>query len=113
MPVIRTKYLEVGMVVSADVFDQSGRLLFSADTEITEKHIKVLKTWGVTEVAVYGSDPDSADELLEHIDPARIEAARKRVAQLFRYASSSDDPCTAELKRLAQQRILMRASAGV
>ncbi|MCG5510185.1 hypothetical protein [Ectothiorhodospira lacustris] len=42
-----------GAVLAEDVRDRSGRLLLSAGLPLRDKHIRVLKTWGVNEVAIW------------------------------------------------------------
>ncbi|MBB5021507.1 hypothetical protein [Desulfurispira natronophila] len=114
MPTLRLKNLETGMVTASDVFDQSGRMLFPAHTEISAKHIKVMKTWGVNEIEIVG-DADEQDTLGPHtpiVDPAVMAAAEERTQMLFRFNTNEDDPLVAELKRLCLQRLLSQLSEG-
>ncbi|MBF0454566.1 MAG: hypothetical protein HQL72_07070 [Magnetococcales bacterium] len=50
MTIRRINQIELGMVLKGDVCDKSGRLLLAKGVSITERHIMVLMTWGVTEV---------------------------------------------------------------
>lgn len=52
MAIIRTSEVTPGMVLAVDARDMSGRLLLAAGGEVTPKHLKIFKTWGVTEVDV-------------------------------------------------------------
>ena len=114
MPTVRLKYLETGMITASDVFDQSGRMLFPAQTEISAKHIKVLKTWGVNEVEIVGDDDEqeTPETHTPTLDPAVIAAAQERLQLLFRFNPSGDDPLVAELQRLCLQRLLSQLSEG-
>jgi hypothetical protein len=50
------------MVLSADVRDLSGRMLLKSGTEIEQKHLKVLRTWGILGVEVVGEGSLEAAE---------------------------------------------------
>jgi len=54
MPHISIKDVEAGMELSEDVTDRSGRVLMRAGATLSEKHIKVMKTWGVTHISSSG-----------------------------------------------------------
>ncbi len=41
------------MILAEDVFNRDGRLLFSKDRQLSEKDLKILKMWGVTQAAVH------------------------------------------------------------
>lgn len=59
--------LTLGMVVAEDVKDRSGRLLLATDRVLTEKHMKVLRAWGVKSVSVYAQDEDVPHD--QHSEP--------------------------------------------
>ena len=44
--------LQVGEILAADVKDRSGRLLLTAGAAIEERHLKIFRGWGVTDVAI-------------------------------------------------------------
>ncbi|MBI4804875.1 MAG: HDOD domain-containing protein [Desulfovibrio sp.] len=48
--------LQIGSILSADVKSKQGRLLLVAGTRLEERHIKILKTWGVYEAPVNGAE---------------------------------------------------------
>ena len=50
------------MILGVDVKDLSGRMLLKSGTKIEEKHLKVLRTWGVTGVEVEGDDGIAVSE---------------------------------------------------
>ncbi|EHQ51662.1 hypothetical protein ECTPHS_03157 [Ectothiorhodospira sp. PHS-1] len=70
-----------GAVLAEDVRDRSGRLLLSAGLPLRDKHIRVLKTWGVNEVAVWTDkevpvmQPDSSANGDAQADPRHISEA--------------------------------------
>ncbi|MGM0678080.1 MAG: hypothetical protein ACQETW_11825 [Pseudomonadota bacterium] len=53
---------DAGTVLAEDVRDRSGRLLLSAGIPLKDKHLRVLKTWGVTQVAIWQDAPPSATD---------------------------------------------------
>ncbi len=50
-----------GMVLAQDVHDCNGRFLLSKGLNLSEKHLRILKIWGVSELAVCGSDFNAVD----------------------------------------------------
>lgn len=63
------------MVLADDVKDRSGRCLLAAGAEVTPKNLRLLRTWGVSEVNVEGegeggevsTDGDLSVEVLEKV----------------------------------------------
>ena len=79
MPRLSTDKLQAGMVLESDVKDLSGRMLLKAGTEIEEKHLKVLRTWGILGVNIVGEgsgdgagEPVALQDLPPHVQ-AEIE----------------------------------------
>ncbi|HEC20225.1 MAG TPA: HDOD domain-containing protein, partial [Gammaproteobacteria bacterium] len=54
MAILNLQDLKPGMVLAADAKHHSGRVLLAAGTELTEKHLKVFHTWGLTEADIDG-----------------------------------------------------------
>ncbi|WP_319560003.1 HDOD domain-containing protein [Marispirochaeta sp.] len=52
METIRVGDLKNGMVLAEDVHDMYGRRLLTAGSVINEKNLDILKTWGISDVAV-------------------------------------------------------------
>lgn len=44
--------ISAGMSLADDVLDNSGRLLVAASTTLDERKIRILKSWGVSEVSI-------------------------------------------------------------
>jgi hypothetical protein len=97
------------MILGADVRDRSGRLLLGAGTELSERHLIILRTWGVVEVEIAGADEGENDTLaVNAIDPALWDAIEKEISPLFRYADTTH-PAVKELMRM---RIVREAAHG-
>lgn len=93
--------LTPGMKVAKDVVEASGQVLLRAGTEVAEKHLRVLRSWGIQQVEIEGpKPPDNEDLLLARATPAMVDRAQAFVADRFRHADPTH-PAIAELMRLA------------
>ncbi|MFQ5443371.1 MAG: hypothetical protein ACE5EK_02020, partial [Nitrospinales bacterium] len=54
----KLKSVKAVMVVEIDVKDLTGRVLLTSGNAILEKHIKIFKSWGITEVFIKGTQDD-------------------------------------------------------
>jgi len=103
---IYTDNLAPGMTLGADVRDRSGRLLLGSGTELSERHLYILKTWGVVEVDIAGTAEESIDPSFEKsIDATILAGIEKDIAPLFRYTDNSHPA----IKELMRMRILREA----
>ena len=93
-----------GMVLLSDVHDRSGRLLLGSDTELNAKHLRMFRTWGITEADIAGiDDQEACASIAADLDPERLAAAENELRPLFRNADLSY-PAMAELFRLCLLR---------
>lgn len=80
--------LEPGVEVAEDVFNINGMLLLGKGTFLTDRHIRILKTWGVDSVRIVGDNPlDQEPEMV--IPPEFIIEAEKKVQRRFRLIKST------------------------
>jgi hypothetical protein len=97
--------LKPGMVLGGDVKDRNGRNLLSAGTELTEKHLRIFKIWGVLEVDVKGVEQEEvAAQAAAAINPEDLLRAETIVADLFRH-TDPEDPVMRELRRSTTIRL--------
>ncbi|OOG20611.1 hypothetical protein B1C78_17100 [Thioalkalivibrio denitrificans] len=91
---LRTIYLVPGSVLAEDVRDRTGRLLLSAGLPLKERHLRILMTWGVTEVVAWCEDGDaqpredegrSEEETGKVVDPRHLEQAEEVAGDAFRH----------------------------
>jgi len=92
------------MVLKSAVHDRSGRLLLGGGIELTARHLRMLRMWGVLEADIESIDdqvggPTPSDE----IDPVRLAAAENELRGLFRNTDLSS-PVMGELFRLCLLR---------
>ena len=99
MGLLKVDMLKPDMVLLDDVKDINARLLLKKGQAIAPNHIKILKMWGVTEVAVQGGYEVSgrADFLA---DPEIGELVKADTRHVFKHVDC-DHPAIKEIFRLA------------
>jgi hypothetical protein len=101
-----------GMVLESPVKDLHGRVLMKEGSVISEKTIRILKMWGVVEVAIVDQAPASQERnAVNSIDPRLVELAEAEAKVLFRHAGRSNG-FVDELFRLATLRIAKARTTG-
>ena len=104
------KYLKPGMILKTDIRDMNGHLLLGADTELTERHLYVFRTWGVLEVDIKDVTEEEVEALVtENIDPEALRKAEADLAEIFRHAEQ-DHPFMKELFLFCSLRRVRLAS---
>jgi HD-like signal output (HDOD) protein len=101
---INVNSLKVGMILAEDVKDRNGRLLLSSGLALTDKHIRILKIWGVPEADIEGVSRENVEEeVLANIPEEFLEAAREYMAVRFRH-NDPEHEAVAELMRYCTMR---------
>ncbi|MBI2355180.1 MAG: hypothetical protein HYV06_09155 [Deltaproteobacteria bacterium] len=105
MAIVPIDNLAVGMLLSGDVCDRSGRMLLPAGVELTERHLKVFRTWGVLEADIEGEEGGETApvQASEDADPVGLAAAEEGVGRIFRL-NDREHPAIMELIRLCIAR---------
>ncbi len=106
---MQIEQVQPGMTLHSDIHDTSGRLLTKADTVLTEKHIKTLKTWGVTQAQIKDDKEQSEAQTPDQIIPsdAEIEQAKEMASYLFSQ-TNRDHPVMQQLLSISVQQIVIR-----
>lgn len=103
-----------GMVPAKNVQDQKGRFLFKAGESITEKHIRIFKIWGVTEIWIQ-EEQDAWKELSNDegtsIPEKTLERAQNLMQKRFQ-ENSLEDPFISELHRICLERTAKALNRG-
>ena len=100
--------IEPGMTLGRDIVNRNGLVLLKAEEQITERHLRILKMWGVTEADIKGvGKEDIEQKTAAEIDPRILEEAAARVNDLFRHADRGQ-PFINELARLVTLRLARR-----
>jgi len=109
---LKIKNLRAGMTVAQDVKDLNGRVLLAADRRLTEKHLGILKKWGVDKVVVHETRTKAQAPVAEKraasdelslppgIPPELISKSKKECSEWFRF-NNLEHPAVKELYRLA------------
>lgn len=98
--------VEIGMVLASPAKDHRGMVLLGAGNEISEKHLRTFKMWGVHELDIEGVDKEAMDaKKVADVDPALIKEAECESRNLFRH-NNLKHPAIHELFRLSVNRII-------
>ncbi len=108
MGLLRVDELEVGMTLADDLHGSNGRLLLPKGSVLEDKHLRIMKIWGVNEVRVDGVEPESLTSSLDAMDEELRRRSREYADTLFQFCDL-DHPAVHELYRLA----VMRAAAAL
>ncbi len=104
MGLINITALKEGMVLAEDVRDRNGRFIAASATALTDKHIRILKMWGVVEANIQGVTKEEVEQqLTEDIDSATLEAAEKLTRDRFAL-NDIEHPAVRELYHLCVAR---------
>ena len=96
--------IKPGMKIEKDVLERSGRILLRAGTEITERHLNIFRTWGVTEAEIESmSREDAAAQSGRELDPEVLQAAEAFIDPLFAH-TDSNHAAVRELKQVCVLR---------
>lgn len=72
-----------GMVLAEDAIHMNGRVLLCAGICLTEKHLKIFKTWGLTEVYINTGETGVTKKTIEHIDPEIMAQSKAYMMKKF------------------------------
>jgi hypothetical protein len=98
--------LKPGMILAQPIRNHQGVLLLEAGVKITKKNIRILKSWGVSEINIKG---DSAKSEAQTKD-TEIRLKESLEMQLKeRFSNVLDDPVMVEIFNAAR-KLLMKAS---
>ncbi len=104
MATINIDDLQPGMVLASPAQAANGRVLLAAGVTLTEKHITIFRTWGLTEADIEGvSKEEVAAQAVQDIDPEILQRTEQETQSLFRH-TRLDHPLIAEIFRTQVQR---------
>ena len=107
MVVLDVSELKPGMVLAKPVFNHQELLLLETGAKITEKNIRMFKSWGVTAVWVKGDSPDDDTEDIRP-DAESREAIELELKEKF--AEVLDNPVMLEIMRAASSVLGQRTN---
>jgi len=84
MGVLSVNDLKGGMVLAREVTNKHGNILLERGDVMDEKHIMLLKSWGVTEVDIEGVDREQVEKKeMEELSPDLIATIEEELKGLF------------------------------
>ena len=114
MPILNSDELKPGMILAKPVRNFQEVLLLNEGTELSEKNIRMLKTWGVVEIWVEGDgDEDECSEV--ELDSKVKESIERELKEKF--SEVLEDEIMVEIMRVAggqlEKRFLHSSSGQV
>jgi hypothetical protein len=98
---VPTDRLRPGMTLSTDVFNHDGQLLLPAGYRLQERHILMLKSWGITEAGVASDGESELEE--EGPSPESLHEAEEALRPHF-FHQDFDSPVVLELFKICARR---------
>ena len=83
MALVPIGQLGLGMTLDEDVKDMNGRLLIAKGVSIETQHIRVLKMWGVAEVAVEEADSAPEEDTRGGLNTEQMDRAAREIIKVF------------------------------
>ena len=112
MGLISLNNLKPGMVLHADVLDPQGKVLLTAGSTITEKHIVIFKRWEIAEADIENVNEDELVQSEESkLDPRLLRLAQETGATIFRF-NDSKHPAIKKLMELFIKTEVKNLSRG-
>jgi hypothetical protein len=112
MTKVRTEALREGMVAAAEVRNMDDMLLLPAGCPLTQRHIRILQTWGVPEVLVADRGaPEEEHDPLRRLGPEALARLEGEVQRRF-WDLDPANPAQRELVRLTLRRQAGRLTAA-
>ncbi len=107
---IKLDEIRPGMVLARDVKGRFGRGLLVAGNVVTEKYVKIFKSWGITEIIVEKNQVDSEEGLKKPMEaPAHFDRIERRTKRIFKF-NDFKHPAVQELFQISLNRQLNRQS---
>ena len=108
MGLLSVNDLKDGMVLSTEVRNKHGNVLLKKGDTLSEKHIMLLKSWGITEAGVEGVDKDQVEKKeKEALSTDVMASIEKELKDLFR--DFGGNPLMEELYRVTKKFKMKKA----
>jgi len=84
MGILNINDLKEGMTLAADVKNKHGNIMIKQGMTLTERHIMLLKAWGIPDADVEGADREQLhQEEMKTVAPEVIEAIEQELNEIF------------------------------
>ena len=101
MALISTEEIQVGMILEKDVKNSHGQVLIRSGMELKERHLTLIRSWGVTEVVVRGEEKPKGEAL--DVSPEAYTWAENSLRNRFSRVALTD-PVMQEIFRQSVMR---------
>ncbi|MCK5010582.1 MAG: hypothetical protein KAS98_08860 [Deltaproteobacteria bacterium] len=102
MGVISVNDLKEGMVLACEVSNKHGNILLGRGDTLNEKHIMLLKSWGITEADIEGFNKNQVEEReREALSTDTMASIEENLKDLF--PDFGDNPMMEELYRVVKK----------
>jgi hypothetical protein len=111
MALVTVDNLAPGMEAAEDVLNVNGLLLLPKGSILSDRHIRMLKMWGV-EILRVGEEPGAvqAPAAETAVGPESAAAAERRIADRFRHVDDAL-PAARLVRQLAREHLARRLAA--
>ena len=108
MGILNINDLKEGMTLAADVKNKHGNIMIKQGMTLTEKHIMLLKAWGITDADVEGADRDRLhQEEMRTVSPEVIAAIENELKAIFPPVDGNE--LMSEIYRIARKLKIRQA----
>lgn len=114
MPKVKLRELQPGVQLAKDAMNTYGRLLLTAGVILEERHLEVLRTWGVVEVEIVGDESEGEDNDIDFASlPAELKSAiNRQLQQQFKHCDLTH-PMLKELALYRRSLLVLEHLKGV
>jgi len=114
MTLIKIKQAQSGQSLKSDAIGLNGRILLSTGTTLNDKHLEVLKSWGVVEIDVVGDNITVNEEIAVHFDNLPAKTKQQIIDELNDRFSLCDQnhPFIKELYLALRNRMAQKLLSG-
>ena len=103
--------LSEGMVLADDLYTKQGRFIIAKGATLQQQHLKILKSWGITEVDIVDESYSEKPAADQTIAPEHYDKATEFLNGLFG-SFDLQHPLIEELFRLSRTRTAEQLAAG-
>lgn len=104
METIRLEAAKEGMRIGKDVSDRSGRLLVAAGTLLEQRHLRILKSWGVADITITRQGGAEDENLVPDVAPEQLAEADQLLSERLRF-NDGNIRVVSEAKRILTLRL--------
>jgi hypothetical protein len=109
MGILNINDLKEGMTLAADVKNKHGNIMIKQGMTLTERHIMLLKAWGIPEADVEGADREQLhQEEMKTVSPEVIEAIERELSGIFPPLDGNE--LMSEIYRIARKLKIRQAT---